>query len=259
MSKIAHPDRRLAPRPLPAHLASAMLLWLSSRAALPILKHASPRRNSPDEQLHALAEEIGALGYDSVAAALDNEILDRAEAYLAGLEAYRRHPFRRFDGGLPVLWCDGSTRLLDYGPESKGPVVLVVPSLINRYYILDLLPERSFVRHLVGQGLRPVVVDWGEPGSDELDFGLRDYVVGRLEAAFGAAAEIAGAPIGILGYCMGGLLALALALRRQAELACVALLATPWDFTPIEQYRREGSRTRPSASSSLAISSAGSR
>ena len=230
MSKIAHPDRRLVPRPLPAHLASAMLLWLSSRAALPILRHASPRRNSPDEQLHALAEEIGALGHDSVAAALDNEILDRAEAYLAGLEAYRRHPFRRFDGGLPVLWRDGSTRLLDFGPESKGPVVLVVPSLINRYYILDLLPERSFVRHLVGQGLRPVVVDWGEPGSDELDFGLRDYVVARLEAAFGAAFEIAGAPIGILGYCMGGLLALALALRRQAELACVALLATPWDF-----------------------------
>jgi polyhydroxyalkanoate synthase len=230
MSKIAHPDRRLAPRPLPAHLASAMLLWLSSRAALPILKHVSLPRSNPGEQLHALAEEIDARGYDSVAEALDNEILDRAGAYLAGLEAYRRHPFRRPDGALPVLWRDGSTRLLHYGPESTGPVVLVVPSLINRYYILDLVPERSFVRHLVGQGLRPVVVDWGEPGGDEHDFGLTDYVVGRLEAAFDAAIRIAGAPIGVIGYCMGGLLALALALRRQPELACLALLATPWDF-----------------------------
>ena len=115
---------------------------------------------------------------------------------------------------LPVLWREGTTRLLDYGGDTAGPVILVVPSLINRFYVLDLLPERSFLRHLAGRGLRPLVVDWGAPGSEERKFDLTDYVAGRLESAFDAALRLAGAPIGVAGYCMGGLFALALALRR---------------------------------------------
>jgi polyhydroxyalkanoate synthase len=207
-----------------------MTLWLSSRAALPILKNVSPPSSKTGERLHALAAEIDPLGYDSVAASLDDEIARRAGCCLAGLEAYRRHPFRRRAGVLPVLWREGTTRLIDYGRDNTGPVVLVVPSLINRYYVLDLLPEHSFMRYLADQGLRPVAVDWGAPGSKERLFDLTDYIAGRLERAFSAVARIAGAPIGLVGYCMGGLLALALALRRRHEIACLALLATPWDF-----------------------------
>ena len=228
-SEAINPDRRLAPRPLPAHLAAAMMLWLSSRAALPILKNASPPSSKPGERLRALAVEIDAFGHDSVAAALDREIAHRAASYLTGLEAYREHPFRRQGEEPPVLWREGTTRLLDYGRDAAGPVVLVVPSLINRYYVLDLLPERSFLRHLAAEGLRPVVVDWGAPGSRERDFDLTDYIMVRLDTAFTAASRI-GAPIAVVGYCMGGLLALALALRRQEGLGCLALLATPWDF-----------------------------
>lgn len=223
------PDRRLAPRPLPAHLASAAMLWLSSRAALPISSSASPPSSDPARRLRALAAEIDAFGPDSVAGALDFEIARRAGLYLAGLEGYRRHPFRRGKAGVPVVWRQGTTRLLDYG-EGSGPAVLVVPSLINRYYILDILPERSLLRHLAGAGLRPLVVDWGAPGGAEQCFDLADYILGRLDAAFAAARLIAGGPIGLIGYCMGGLLALPLALRRQSEIAGLALLATPWDF-----------------------------
>jgi polyhydroxyalkanoate synthase subunit PhaC len=235
-------DRRLTPRPLPAHLASATTLWLSSRAALPILKNVSLPSSAAAERLRALAAEIHAFGPADVAEALDREIIGTAGSYLAGLTAYRRHPFRRRKRAMPVLWRDGTTRLLDYGGKTTGPLVLVVPSLINRYYVLDILPERSFLRHLVGQGLRPVVVDWQMPGSKERHFDLTDYIVGRLAAAFAAAHGIAGAPIGMVGYCMGGLLALALALRRQSEIACLALLATPWDFHAerAEQARRLG-------------------
>jgi polyhydroxyalkanoate synthase subunit PhaC len=207
-----------------------MTLWVSSRAALPVLKDVSPEQSAASERLRALAAEIDACGRDKVAAALDSEIARRAAAYLAGLEAYRRHPFRRQNRAVPVLWREGTTRLLDYGRGSIGPIVLVVPSLINRHYVLDILPERSFLRHLVSRGLRPLVVDWGAPGSQESGFDVSDYVIGRLETAMTAAVRIVGAPIAILGYCMGGLLALALALRRQAEVGCVALLATPWDF-----------------------------
>ena len=228
--KFGNPDRRLTPRPLPAHLASATMLWLSSRAALPVLKNVSLRSSAAAEQLRALAAEIDALGSDKVANALDDEIAHRAGSYLTGLEAYRRHPFRRRDRALPVVWYQGTTRLLNYAGDGTGPVVLVVPSLINRYYVLDILEERSFLRHLADQGLRPFVVDWGAPGARERLFDLTDYISGRLETAFTAATRIAGAPIAVVGYCMGGLLALALALRRQREVACLALLATPWDF-----------------------------
>ena len=218
------------PRPLAAHLASAMVLWSSSRTVLPLLRDAALPSSGVVERLRGLAAEIDAAGPSSVAAALDLEITRRAKSYLAGLEAYRRHPYRRKDQVPPVLWREGTTRLLDYGGESAGPVLLVVPSLINRFYVLDLLPERSFLRHLAGRGLRPLVVDWGAPGKEECKFDLTDYVAGRLEAAFDAALRVAGAPIGVAGYCMGGLFALALALRRPDETACLAVLATPWDF-----------------------------
>jgi polyhydroxyalkanoate synthase subunit PhaC len=224
------PDRRLAPRPLPAHLTAAMTLWLSSRAALPFLKNVSLPSSAMGKRLRTLAAEIDACGRDSVAAGLDREIANRAASYLTGLETYRRHPFRRHRAASPVLWREGTTRLLDYGSGATGPVVLVVPSLINRYYVLDLLLERSFLRHLASRGLRPIVVDWGAPGSNERDFDLTDYVVERLETAFTTALGVAAAPIGVIGYCMGGLLALALALRRQDQVGCLALLATPWDF-----------------------------
>ena len=230
MRRTHNPDRRLTPRPLPAHLASAVTLWMSSRAVLPVLKNVSLSSSTAGQQLRALAGEIDAFGQDKVAAALDGEIARRADAYFTGLEAYRRHPFRRHDCLASVLWCEGTTRLLDYGNDGAGPVVLVVPSLINRHYVLDLLPERSFVRHLTQRGLRPVVIDWGAPGESEREFGLADYITGRLEAALAEAVQIAGGPIGIVGYCMGGLLALALALCHPDETACLALLATPWDF-----------------------------
>jgi polyhydroxyalkanoate synthase len=225
----AHPDRRLAPRPLPAQLASALTLWASSRAALRHLKSVSRLSSAAGAPLRALAPEIEALGPERVASALDKALAERSERCLAGIEAYRRHPYRRSASSAPVVWSEGTTRLLDYG-QASNPPVLVVPSLINRFYVLDLLPERSFLYHLAGAGLRPLVVDWDAPGPDEQGFDITDYIAGRLDAAFDAALAAAGAPLAVIGYCMGGLLALALALRRRHQVACLALLATPWDF-----------------------------
>jgi polyhydroxyalkanoate synthase len=231
------------PRPLPVHLASAMALWLSSRAGLTSLPGGLPRSSAPRNtagntaanaalgRLAALAAEIGLLGPDAVAAALDRQLRGRAEAFLAGIEAYRGHPFHRGAARVPVRWRHGAARLLDYGSgDGGGPAVVIVPSLINRYYIVDLLRERSFVRHLAREGVRPLVLDWGEPGAAERDFSLSDYITGPLTEAISAAAALTGGPVAVCGYCMGGLLALALALRRPGDTQCLALLATPWDF-----------------------------
>jgi polyhydroxyalkanoate synthase len=229
MSRSPTPDRRLAPRPLPAHLTSAAGLWLTSRAALPWLRSGFLPSNGVSPRLRALADEIDGFGRDRVAGALDAEAARRADAFATGLETYRRHSYRRPAVSAPEIWREGATRLLDYGRNAADPAVLVAPSLINRYYVLDLLPERSFLRHLAEHGLRPLAIDWGTPGAAEAGFDLAAYV-GRLDRAFTAALDFAGKPAAVLGYCMGGLLALAVALRRQAQFACLALLATPWDF-----------------------------
>ena len=215
------------PRPLPVHLASALLLWMSSRAALPSLSAGSPR-SSLGPKLRGLAAQLARADAGELTAALDRELTRRAAGLLAGLETYRSHPYQRAEGAAPVVWREGTTRLLDYGGGGGAPV-LVVPSLINRYYILDLLRERSFLAFLREAGLRPFVVDWSAPGTAERGFGLDDYV-DRLVRAKRAAIRAAGAPVALIGYCMGGLLALALALRRPRDIAGLALLATPWDF-----------------------------
>jgi len=79
---------------------------------------------------------------------------------------------------------------------------------------------------LAGQGLHPYLLDWGWPGEAERKFTLTDYIAGRLERAIAA---IPG-PIVLAGYCMGGLLALAAALRQPQKIPALALLATPWNF-----------------------------
>jgi poly(3-hydroxyalkanoate) synthetase len=103
---------------------------------------------------------------------------------------------------------------------------LVVPSLVNRAYVLDLLPDHSMLRHLAGGGARPLLLDWGYPDETERSFTLSDYIAGRLERALAAI----GKPVTLMGYCMGGLMAVAAAVRRPDLVRHLALLATPWDF-----------------------------
>ena len=101
---------------------------------------------------------------------------------------------------------------------------------MNRYYILDLSRRRSLMRYLADNGIRPLLMDWGPPGPAERGFGLTEYTAGRLQAALMAAVDVCGGPLTLAGYCMGGLLALALAQRRPKQVRALALLATPWDF-----------------------------
>jgi polyhydroxyalkanoate synthase len=224
--------RRQGPRPLPVHLASAVTAWTTSRAALPLLKRGSlPWRPELAGAAEALRRSLAEIAPEDFADAVDRELRARADAFLSGIERYRAHPYRRAVAEAPVLWQEGSTRLLDYGAGAHdGRAVLVVPSLINPAYILDLTQEKSLLRFLAGQGLRPLLVDWGRPSAVERGFTLSDYIAGRLEAAAAAAVDVVGRPLGVVGYCMGGLLALALAQRRPPLVKALALLATPWDF-----------------------------
>ncbi len=229
-------ELRLGPRPLPLHLMTHASTVTSSRAALPLLRNGSlPWRPHLAPAAAELRESLANAGPDDLKAfdaAVTAEAMRRHRAFLAGIDAYRRHPYHRELAEPPCLWQEGTTRLLDYRePKSAGGVpVLVVPSLINRSYILDLTARRSLLRSLARKGLAPLLVDWGTPGETEAGFTLTDYIAGRLERALEVAVAELGRPVASLGYCMGGLLALALAQRRPDAVQSIVLLATPWDF-----------------------------
>ena len=153
---------------------------------------------------------------------------------LAGIAAYRRHIWRRDLADPPAIWAEGDSRLLDYGsaaPADDRPVVVFVPSLVNRAHVLDLLEGHSMLRFLAEAGVRSLLLDWGWPGEVEQRFSLTDYVAGRLERAIASL----GRKIILAGYCMGGLMAVAAAQRRPDLIHKLVLLATPWDFHAADQ------------------------
>ncbi len=232
----------MGPRPLALHLAMAQSAWLSSFSGLPSLNPASsilsvlPQRQADAASPRSLAPGAGPsaqVDEAAVAAALQGEILDRFGRLLDGLDLYRNHPYRRAESAHRPIWQEGGSRLLDFAPEApaRAPTVLVVPSLINRYYILDLDQGASFLGFLAEKGFRPLVIDWGRPGPVEREFTLTDYIAGRLERALQASlTHVSASSLPVIGYCMGGTLVTALAGRKPDAVSAVVALATPWDF-----------------------------
>jgi poly(3-hydroxyalkanoate) synthetase len=200
------------------------------------------------ERAERIAAALAGAGADPAAlpGAVLAELMRQDAALIRGIAAYRRHPYRRRMDEPPTLWSEGAARLLDYGAadgaRAGGTPLFVVPSLVNRAYVLDLMAEASFLRFLSLRGLRPLLLDWGWPGEAERCFTLTDVIAGRLERALAAAAAIAGGKVIVAGYCMGGLLALAACLRRPELARGFAALATPWDF-----HRPEPDRARAAA------------
>lgn len=220
------------PCPLPLHLAAALAGYQQALMA-------APRADSPEFPWDPrLAEAAAELGPDLDRLEIAVEIGRRLSATVRGIELWQAHPYRRQAAEPPAIWQAGCSRLLDYGAcaeatAPEGPPVLVIPSLINRAYILDLMPERSLLRWLAGRGLRPLLLDWGTPGPAEAAFGLEDYGQRRLLPALERAVEAAGRPLAVVGYCMGGTLATGLAARRTSGLSALATIGAPWDFGSI--------------------------
>jgi polyhydroxyalkanoate synthase len=227
---------------------------LSSHAALQYWRNGSvswrPPFSRDESELRSLIRSQDASAFHR---ALSEESARRVGDFLKGVRAYRDHPYRRDLAPAPVLWRQGATRLLDYGQGGAGKPLLVVPSLVNRAYILDLTERRSLLRWLARKGFRPLLVDWGTPGAEERRFGLDDYVAGRLSAMLDHVLDRAGRPL-LLGYCMGGLLALALAALRQDDVSGLVALATPWDFhQPNRRAARQIQSMQPALREALAL------
>jgi polyhydroxyalkanoate synthase len=204
--------------------------WPNSLDPETNLAGAMPLQLALPENLAAALESFDGL---TVGLALDRAVIAAAGEFADGIAAYRSHPYRRADDGIRAVWRSGGTALLDHGVpgQAAGDVpVLFVPSLVNRGWVLDLVPGEGMLSWLALRGIHPYRIEWGPPGIEERDFDVTDYVVRRLEPALDEVRRRTGRPPILTGYCMGGLLALAAAVRRPDAISGLALLATPWDF-----------------------------
>jgi len=106
-----------------------------------------------------------------------------------------------------------------------------VPSLINRWYVLDLAPTRSFIEWLVAQGHHVYCIDWGTPG-DEDRYLTWDDIAGRYlgRAVRLCARRSSTGNVHVLGYCLGGTLATSYVAACPQGVASLLALAAPIDF-----------------------------
>ncbi len=115
-----------------------------------------------------------------------------------------------------VIFQNELMQLIQYAPTTATVLsipVVIVPPWINKFYILDLNPEKSFIRWAVEQGLTVFVVSWVNPDPSLRDKGFEDYMREGVLKAIEVAKQAAASPqVHAVGYCVGGtMLAITLA------------------------------------------------
>jgi polyhydroxyalkanoate synthase len=138
-----------------------------------------------------------------------------------------------------VIYQNDLMQLIQYAPSTKEvnkTPILIIPPWINKYYILDLQPDNSFVKWLVDQGHTVFIISWANPDADLSQKTFDDYMIEGPLAALDAIEQATGErEISAIGYCLGGtLLSITLAWlhakKEQSRITSATYLTTLIDF-----------------------------
>jgi polyhydroxyalkanoate synthase len=138
-----------------------------------------------------------------------------------------------------VIFRNDLIELIQYAPTTKKVLkrpLLIVPPWINKFYILDLNPEKSFIRWAVAQGLTVFCISWVNPAEQHAEKGFEHYMRDGIFAALDAVEQATGEKkVTAIGYCVGGtLLATTLAYmaaKRDKRIDSATLFTAQVDFT----------------------------
>jgi polyhydroxyalkanoate synthase len=163
----------------------------------------------------------------------------------------RRTDPNAFEKGKTIAATPGSIvyenrlfQLIQYTPTTDkvaAEPLLYVPPLVNRYYMIDLVPRQSLVKWLVDEGRTVFVISWVNPGPEHRDMGVGDYVLDGIVEAVGQVKSRTGHAPDLFSFCLGGTLA-AIALAwlaakgRADEVNSATLIGALVDFSDMRDW-----------------------
>src|SRR5436190_670937 len=138
-----------------------------------------------------------------------------------------------------VIFQNELMQLIQYQPSTENVLrtpLLIVPPWINKFYILDLRPEKSFVKWCVDQGITVFMISWVNPdkrlGSKTFDDYMKEGPLAAMDAIEKTTGEL---KVHTMGYCVGGTLLAStlawLAEKRRVRVTSATFLAAQVDFT----------------------------
>lgn len=237
----------------------AALYLLNSRFIMRLLDELPIESGKMRQRLNYLVEQLVAAAapsnyLNSNPEALERMVQTQGASLFSGLlnlaSDMREGKLRQCDSGAfdvgvnlattpgQVVYQNPLIQLIQYSPQSKKQhqrPLLIVPPMINKFYILDLQPESSFVRHALEQGHSVFLVSWRNADASIADASWDDYVEQGILEAIKVTQDIsAQKQINILGYCVGGTLLscglAVLAARGEKPAASLTLLVSLLDY-----------------------------
>jgi polyhydroxyalkanoate synthase subunit PhaC len=132
------------------------------------------------------------------------------------------------------VYTEGKIQLFRYTALArplKIPPVLICYAMVNRPYMLDLQPDRSFIRELLSSGVDVYLIDWGYPDGADRFTALDEYICGSLGRCVQIILDQHGLEaLSLLGVCQGGTMSLCYAAWQPERVANLIAMVTPVDF-----------------------------